>query len=140
MPSIDPERMRALVAAAPVARLATIDPDGQPNVVPFVFALDGDALRAVVDRKPKRTPALRRLENLRRDPRATVLVDRYDDDWSELWWVRLRGIAHIAESGPDLERTIELLRAKYPQYGDVAMDDIAIVIAIEQWKGWISAR
>lgn len=128
--------MRALVAAAPVARLATIDPDGRPNVVPFVFALDGDDVRAVVDRKPKRTRALRRIENLRRDSRATVLVDHYADDWNELWWVRLRGEARIAERGADLERTLGLLRAKYPQYHGVEMDDIAIMIHVDEWRGW----
>lgn len=128
--------MRALVAGARVARLATIDPDGTPNVVPTVFALEGDELYLVVDRKPKRTTALRRLENLRRDPRATVLVDHYDEDWDRLWWVRLRGRARIAEDGPDLARALELLAAKYDQYRDTPIEEIAIVLSIDEWRGW----
>ena len=130
------EEMRGLVLGAPVARLGTIDPDGRPNLVPFVFALDGDELLSVVDRKPKRTTALRRLQNLRRDPRATVLVDHYEDDWERVWWVRLRGNARIIEAGADLERTTRSLRAKYPQYGVVETEDIAIIIRIEEWLGW----
>ena len=68
--------------AEPVGRLATIDPDGSPNVVPFVFALIGDTLYTTVDAKPKRTTKLQRLANIERDPRVTVLADHYDEDWN----------------------------------------------------------
>ena len=64
-----------------VARLATIDPDGHPHLVPIVFVLDGQRLYSGVDAKPKRSRRLRRLENARQRPDVTVLVDRYDDDW-----------------------------------------------------------
>ena len=128
--------MRALVSAAPVGRLGTIDPDGAPNLVPFVYALAGDVLHAVVDRKPKRSSALARLANVRRDPRVTVLVDHYEHDWDALWWVRMRGRARVVDEGAELARTFDLLRAKYEQYREVEMDDIAIVIEVEQWRGW----
>ena len=81
----------ARLLAARVARLATIDPDGRPHVVPIVFALEGETLYSAVDRKPKRSQTLRRIENARARPDVTVLVDHYEDDWARLWWIRLRG-------------------------------------------------
>src|SRR6266536_1955101 len=81
----------ARLTAARVARLATTDPDGRPHLVPIVFALDGDTLYSAVDRKPKRSSTLRRIENARVRPDVAILVDHYEDDWDRLWWIRLRG-------------------------------------------------
>jgi PPOX class probable F420-dependent enzyme len=79
VPSIDPAVMRRLVAESRVARMATIDPDGRPHLVPLVFAVDGDVLYSSIDDKPKRTPRVRRLGNIRANPdRVTVLVDHYE--------------------------------------------------------------
>ena len=83
---------RALFAAARVARLATVTPDGSPHVVPIVFAVDGDTIYTAVDGKPKRSRQLQRLANIAAHPRVTVLADRYDEDWSQLWWVRADGV------------------------------------------------
>ena len=63
------------LAAARVARLATIDPDGRPHLVPIVFAIHGATLYSAVDRKPKRSRTLRRIENARARPSVTVLID-----------------------------------------------------------------
>jgi PPOX class probable F420-dependent enzyme len=63
-----------------VARLATTDPDGRPHLVPIVFAVDGDTLYSAVDRKPKRSRTLRRIENARARPDVTILVDQYEED------------------------------------------------------------
>ena len=93
------------VAAARVARLATIDPDGRPHVVPMCFALSGGVLYSAVDRKPKRSRDLRRLRNVRERGWATVLVDHYEEDWSALWWVRLRGRARVLEDGAEASAT-----------------------------------
>jgi PPOX class probable F420-dependent enzyme len=133
---VDLDYMRGLVARARVARLATIDPDGAPNLVPCVFALDGDTLHMVVDQKPKRTTALARLRNLERDPRATVLVDRYDESWQRLWWVRMRGRARVVREGPGLERALALVREKYEQYAETPIEEIAILIDVDDWRGW----
>ncbi len=97
----------------PVARLATIRPDGSPRVVPICFALEGDVLYTAVDEKPKRTRRLARLADIERDPRVEVVIDHYDDNWAQLWWVRLRGRARVVDHD---ERGLELLTAKYPQY------------------------
>jgi PPOX class probable F420-dependent enzyme len=106
----------ARLAQARVARLATTDPDGRPHLVPIVFALDGDTLYSAVDSKPKRSRTLRRIENARARPDVTVLVDHYEDDWSRLWWIRLRGRARVLDAGEERERALGLLAEKYAQY------------------------
>lgn len=130
------DELRERLAGEPVGRLATIDPDGSPNVVPFVFALVGDTLYTTVDAKPKRTQKLQRLANLERDPRCTVLVDHYDDDWNRLWWVRVRGTGRIVEANDERGRALAALVGKYPQYREIDPGEIVIAIDAESWKGW----
>ena len=81
---------------APVAALATVRPDGAPHVVPVVFAMAAgrdDLIYTAIDAKPKSTQRLRRLDNIENNPAVSLLVDHYDDDWSQLWWVRADGTA-----------------------------------------------
>src|SRR5262245_51784199 len=113
---MDEATMRRRLATARVGRLATVTPEGRPHVVPCCFALDGDRIVSAVDAKPKTTPELRRLANLRARPRAALLVDHYAEDWSTLWWVRADGAGRVVEVGPERERALELLAAKYEQY------------------------
>lgn len=136
---MDRAELRRLVAVAPVARLATIDPAGRPHLVPVCFALDGDVLYSAVDQKPKRSTRLQRLENIRLHPQVAVLVDHYEDDWTRLWWVRLRGAARVLDPGPERLRALELLAAKYPQYGLDPPRGAVIEIAVEEWRGWSAA-
>jgi PPOX class probable F420-dependent enzyme len=117
----------------PVARLATIRPDGSPRVVPICFALDGNTLYSAVDEKPKRTRRLARLDDIGRDPRVEVVIDRYDDDWSQLWWVRLRGRAQVVEHD---DRALELLCAKYPQYRERRPKGPFVVVEIDARIDW----
>jgi PPOX class probable F420-dependent enzyme len=124
------------VEAAQVARLATIDPDGRPHLVPIVFALAGDTLYTAVDAKPKRSRRLRRIENARERPDVTVLVDEYEDDWSRLWWVRLRGGARVLDSGEEAGRALELLRMKYAQYRRTPLGLPVLAVDVEEWRGW----
>ncbi|MGH2683535.1 MAG: TIGR03668 family PPOX class F420-dependent oxidoreductase [Actinomycetota bacterium] len=130
------QEMRRRVAEARVGRLATIDPDGRPNVVPFVFVLDGETLYSSVDEKPKRTRRLRRLENLRRDPRFTVLVDHYEEEWPRVWWVRLRGQGRVIEEGTERDHAIRLLGEKYRQYEAEAPQGSVMALDVEEWRGW----
>ena len=83
----------AMFAESPVAMLATVGPDGAPHLVPVVFAVHGDVVYTAVDAKRKSTKKLRRLANIEGNPKVTMLVDHYDDDWAQLWWVRADGIA-----------------------------------------------
>ena len=131
--------MRARVEAARVARLATTDPDGRTNVVPICFALEDDVLYSAVDEKPKRTKRLRRLANIRARPTVTVLVDHYEEDWSRLWWIRLRGDARVEEKGPDRDRALVLLAEKYEQYRREPPSGAAIAVYIEEWRSWSAA-
>jgi PPOX class probable F420-dependent enzyme len=123
------------VAAAPVARLATAGRDGRPHVVPICFVLDGETLYTAVDEKPKRTRRLRRLENIEANPHVEVLIDHYEDDWSKLWWVRLRGTARIVED----PRAVDLLVAKYPQYAERRPEGPVIAVDVEERSEWTSS-
>jgi PPOX class probable F420-dependent enzyme len=124
-------------AAARVARLATVGADGFPHVVPICFALDGDILYTAVDEKPKRTRRLRRLANIEANPGVEVVIDHWDEDWSRLWWVRLRGPARIVERD---EHALELLCRKYPQYRDQPPNGPFVVLEVEERHEWRAAR
>ena len=82
-----------------VGRLATADGNGAPHVLPVGYALEGDTLYITIDDKPKRTTGreLKRLQNIIENPRIAVVVDRYDENWSRLGWVMLRGRAEILD-------------------------------------------
>ena len=132
----DPSLLREKVAGSRVAHLATTDPDGRPHLVPIVFALDGDTLYTAVDAKPKRSRTLRRIENARERPQVAVLVDRYAEDWSRLWWVRLRGRARVLEGGEEADRALALLVAKYVQYAEAPPTTPVLAIDVAEWRGW----
>jgi PPOX class probable F420-dependent enzyme len=123
------------VAGTPVARLATVDSDGRPHVVPICFVIDGSTLYTAIDEKPKRTRRLKRLENIAANPQVEVLVDHYEDDWSRLWWVRLRGRARIVED----PRAVDLLAAKYDQYRERPPEGPVIAVEIEERHEWTSS-
>lgn len=130
------EQARRLVAEARVARLATVAADGRPHVVPICFAIHGETLYSAVDRKPKRSRRLKRLDNIRANPWVEVLVDHYDDDWANLWWVRLKGRARILGAGTEHDRALALLAAKYPQYDDEPPPGPVLAIDLDGWRGW----
>ncbi len=136
---MSPDEMRARVGPAQVARLATVTITGAPHLVPFCFVLDGDALYSAVDRKPKRSPRLRRLENAAAEPRVCVLVDHYEDDWSWLWWVRLDGTAMRLEPGSETDRALAALTGKYPQYRSEPPDGPVLRIDVQRWSGWAAS-
>jgi PPOX class probable F420-dependent enzyme len=116
--------------AARVARLATVTPEGAPHLVPIVFALVGDVIHTAVDGKPKRHNRLRRLANIEREPRVCVLADHYDDDWSQLWWVRADGLATITDVAEPA------LIARYPQYATQPPPGPYLRIQVTSWSGW----
>jgi PPOX class probable F420-dependent enzyme len=136
---VEREVERARVSSAQVARLATIDPEGRSHLVPIVFVLEGETLYTAVDAKPKRSRQLRRIENARDRPEVTVLVDRYEDDWSRLWWVRLRGRARVLDAGEEAERALRLLTEKYAQYRRQAPDLPVLAIDVSDWGSWEAA-
>jgi PPOX class probable F420-dependent enzyme len=122
-----------------VGRLATVRADGTPDLVPVVYAMepDADVVYSSVDPKPKTARELVRLRNIRNQPRVQLLVDEYTEEWKRLWWVRADGVAQIVAGGPQRDRAIELLRAKYPQYQEMSGGfGPAIVIKVIRWTGW----
>lgn len=129
---------RARFTESPVARLGTVTPGGAPHLVPVVFAVaaDRDVVYTAVDAKPKTTRQLRRLANIDANPRVSLLVDRYSDDWTQLWWVRADGVATIHDGGQALATGRQLLRAKYPQYQSVSLDGPVIAVAVQHWSSW----
>jgi PPOX class probable F420-dependent enzyme len=129
----DPE---AMFAAAPVAALATVGSDGQPHLVPVVFAVHGGAVYTAVDAKPKTTQRVRRLVNIEANPRVSLLVDHYTEDWTQLWWVRADGIATIHRSGEQMATGYALLRRKYPQYQRITLDGPVVAVEIRHWSSW----
>lgn len=131
--------MHRRVQQARVARLATIDEDGGPNLVPITFAMLGDVLYSAVDHKPKTTARLKRLENIERDPRVTVLVDHYDEDWTVLWWVRLQGSAELIREGEIFESAVDQLARKYRQYRGALPVGPVIAIDVTGWTGWAAS-
>jgi PPOX class probable F420-dependent enzyme len=138
VPSIDVDVARRLLSSARVARLATAA-GGNPHVVPFTFAVDGDLIYTAVDAKPKATTDLKRLRNIRDNPRVAVLADHYEDDWSALWWVRADGLASVVEDAEAMARPISLLADRYPQYLASPPGGPVVVIQVVRWTGW-SAR
>jgi PPOX class probable F420-dependent enzyme len=130
------DQARARLAAARVARLATVSAGGRPHAVPICFAVAGDTIVTAIDHKPKRTTALRRLANIEANPAASLLVDRYDDDWSALWWVRLDGVARVVIDAPERESAIALLAAKYPQYRGTPPPGAVIAVEVTGWRAW----
>jgi PPOX class probable F420-dependent enzyme len=137
MPTLDPAEQRSRFAASPVARLATLRPDGTPRLVPITYVLvDGLICSAVDEVKPKTTTRLARLADVERDPRVGLLVDHYADDWSTLWWVRVDGTAAVHHDGPVRARALAALVDKYPAYAAAPPDGVVLVITPARWTGW----
>jgi PPOX class probable F420-dependent enzyme len=133
---LDPAEARALFLSAAVARLATVRPDGSPHLVPVCFALAGETIYTAVDHKPKSTADLARLRHIASDPRVALLADRYEDDWSRLWWVRVDGDATVVSSPHERERALAALAAAYPQYADRPPEGPVIAVLPRRYSGW----
>lgn len=149
---MDEDEARRRFAAARVARMATVTPDGAPHLVPVVFAQVDDVVYSAVDGKPKTTMALQRLDNIEATGRASLLVDEYREDWSALWWVRVDGSAQVLGAGfperqrpepglggPEMVRIAQAaLTAKYPQYLSQPPTGAVIAIRPQLWRWWES--
>jgi PPOX class probable F420-dependent enzyme len=121
-----------------VAHLATADRSGAPHVVPVCFAIEGDALYITIDEKPKRADLpLKRLRNIAENPQVAVVVDHYDDDWTRLGWVMLRGRADVLTEGAEHARAQDLLRTRYPQLNDMQIASLPVIaVRLERVAGW----
>ena len=107
--------------------------NGEPRIVPIVFVLAGNMIYTAVDDKPKSTRQLRRLDDIAASPSVSVLVDHYETDWTQLWWVRADGLAHVVN---DDQAAIDLLAKKYDQYATNHPPGPVIAIDVQSWTGW----
>ena len=128
MPKLSPAEDRFLRSAR-TAHLATADVSGQPHVVPVCFVFNGEFIYSVLDSKPKTTALrqLRRVRNILANPRVSLVVDHYEEDWSRLKYVMVSGKASLLESGEEWALSIVMLRQKYPQYHRMELDQSPVI-------------
>ncbi|MBI1994904.1 MAG: TIGR03668 family PPOX class F420-dependent oxidoreductase [Deltaproteobacteria bacterium] len=122
--------IEAFIRSARVAHLATADKHRQPHVVPICFVFDGKNFYSPIDDKPKRVAPrqLKRLRNIRENPRVALVIDRYAEDWRRLAYVLIRGSAKILTKGKLHAQAVRRLRRKYPQYRRMAIDQRPLIV------------
>jgi PPOX class probable F420-dependent enzyme len=132
------DRERRFLATRMVGHLATADRAAAPHVVPVCFALSDASLYITIDEKPKRAGApLKRLRNIGENPAVAVVVDRYDDDWTRLGWVMLRGQAEILTAGTEHAGAQTLLRTRYPQLSGMRIAPLPVIaVRLERVTSW----
>jgi PPOX class probable F420-dependent enzyme len=132
------EREGRFLASRRVGHLATADARGTPHLVPVCFAVSEDALYITIDQKPKGdVKALKRLRNIAENPVVAFVADRWDEDWTRLGWVMLRGPAEILAGGAEHDRAQELLRSRYRQYQGMELAGLPVIaIRIERVTSW----
>ncbi len=134
------EQERVFLQSHRVARLATVDERGQPYVVPICYAFDGQMIYSALDEKPKQVvpTRLKRVRNLLANQRVGLVIDDYEEDWSRLAYMQIRGQAALVQPGmEEHEAAIGLLRAKYPQYQTMAIEQQPVVkITPEHVSTW----
>ena len=133
------ENHASFLRTARTAHLATADADGQPHVIPICFAFDGRSVYSVVDRKPKSVPAtrLRRVRNIVANPKVSLVVDHYEEEWSRLRYLLVSGHAELLIEGAEAEGAVALLREKYPQYREMDLTGSPVIkIVPERFVPW----
>ena len=120
--------------------LGTVTAVGRPHAVPCCFVVRGDTIYSAIDAKPKSSLRLRRLDNLRANPIATLLVHHYDEDWSTLWWVRVDATVRIVDTHDERAPALDLLAAKYSQYRSAPPPGDVIALEIGVWRWWPQGR
>ena len=134
---------RRFLGEARRAILATLDREGRPRLVPICFVVDPehDTLYSPLDDKPKQTDdplEVARARDIEVRPEVTVLVDRWEEDWTRLAWLRLQGRARLIDTGAAAPAgTIDRLRERYPQYAHHRLEARPMIaIEIAGATGW----
>ena len=130
---------KKFMMARRVGHLATADAAGHPHVVPVCYAVADSAAYITIDEKPKNgaIARMKRLRNIAENPSVALVVDRYDEDWSRLGWVMLRGTAEILQTGPEHAAAQASLRDRYPQYRVMHLEDLPVIaIRIARVASW----
>ena len=122
-----------------VARFATAEPNGQPHVVPICYALSNNSVYFTIDKKPKQLTdkPLKRIRNLQKNPHVALVVDRYEDDWTQLGWVMVQGDAALLDDGEEHTKAQRLLKARYPQLHGMQIGDLPVIaVRIKHVVSW----
>ena len=132
------EPQARFLASRRVGHLATADAQAIPHLVPVCFVVGDGALYITIDQKPKGdVRTLKRLRNITENPVAAFVADRWDEDWTRLGWVMLRGPAQILDDGAEHDRAQALLRSRYPQYRKMELSGLPVIaIRIERVTSW----
>ncbi|HEX3411203.1 MAG TPA: TIGR03668 family PPOX class F420-dependent oxidoreductase [Stellaceae bacterium] len=132
------EREARFLASRRVGHLATADARGTPHLVPVCFAVSEGALYITIDQKPKGDfRSLKRLRNIAENPVAIFVADRWDEDWTRLGWVMLRGPAEILVGGAEHDEAQALLRSRYLQYQAMDLAGLPVIaIRVERVTSW----
>jgi PPOX class probable F420-dependent enzyme len=132
------DTQRGFLDRCRVAHLATADRAGTPHLVPVCFCIDATSVYITVDEKPKRSDIpLKRLRNIQENPAVAVTVDRWDEDWTRLGWIMLRGPAEILAAGDEHDRAQRQLRQRYRQYRTMDLAALPVIaVRIERVLSW----
>ena len=132
-----PAAVAGFISEGRVGHLGTADLTGQPLVVPICYAWYGESLYSAIDAKPKteRIEGLKRIRNIRANAKVSVVIDRWDEDWTRLRYVIIQVDARLVTDGPDFSRGADLLVAKYPQYRAMGLArDAGLMIVVAPVK------
>ena len=130
---------RAFLDSKRIGHLATADAAGAPHVIPVCYAVHGDTAYITIDAKPKNADftRMKRLRNIAANPQVALVVDHYDEDWSRLGWIMLRGAAELLASGPEHDAAQALLRQRYGQYRQMALAALPVIaIRVSRVTAW----
>jgi len=132
------EQEARFLASRRVGHLATADARATPHLVPVCFVVSDGVLYITIDQKPKGDPrTLKRLKNITENPVAAFVADRYDEDWTRLGWVMLRGPAAILAEGAEHDGAQALLRSRYPQYWEMELAGLPVIaVRIDRVTSW----
>ena len=130
---VDRERLLEFVRPRHRATLVTTRKDGRPQLSPVTCGVDEDG-RVVISTYPARA----KTANLKRDPRASVLI--HSDEWDGAW-VQLDGTAEVLDLPDSIEPLVDYFRSisgehpDWEEYRDAmrAQGKSLIRVTIERW-------
>ena len=133
------DQARGFLNSHRVARFATAEHGGQPHVVPICYAVYENSVYFTIDEKPKqlRDKPLKRIRNLQINPHVALVVDRYEEDWTQLGWVMVQGEAALLDDGEEHTKAQRLLKARYPQLHGMQIGDLPVIaVRITRVVSW----
>jgi len=131
------KKQKDFINSQRIGRLATVDENGKPLVLPVCFALRGNIIYTPIDKKPKKVTAynLRRLKNIYSNPNVSIVFDRYSEDWTRLYYIMVEGEASVIQEGEEYKHSLNSLVQKYDQYREMGLLSLGLpVIKIEPKK------